>query len=848
MLARAAVCAVSSESQAQLAPDNAYVQEMLDGEWGLLDAAEAMPEAVATAAWRAACGLDPLPARRRARRRSRPAARWPTGLEGRALVPLDLSPLGDDLRFDEPHRPRGAARAVDEAAARGVPVGRHGEPRLTATPRPSADEPATVALGADLFLPAGTPVLAPLAGSVERVDADGLVLRLKAGGWLALGGLAPAPDGRRPRRAGRPARRGGRAAGRRPAAGPPARAAAARAARRRRCPSLVQPSLADAWLALSPDPSPLLGADVAGTAAARRRRPRASSAWPTSPRAQILYYERPPQIVRGLRQWLYGADGRAYLDAVNNVAVLGHSHPAVAEAAARQLRILNTNSRFLYPSITRYAERLAALLPEGLETVFLVSSGSEANDLALRIAREVTGQRRRRWPSAARTTAGRSRRTPISTAPFDNPRADERLPDWVHPVEQPNTFRGAHRGEDAATRYADDVRARLRGAGRRRPRPRRLPVRAAARQLGRRRAARRLPGPGLRRRAGGRRADIADEVQVGMGRLGERFWAFEREGVVPDIVTMAKPAGNGQPLGAVVTTPRHRRRASAATRRGSRPWAARRSPARSGLAVLDAIEGERLQENALAVGTHLRGAAARARGAARAGRRGARRRALPGAGARPRPRRRWSRRAEEAEALCERLRERGAIVQPTGDHMNVLKIKPPLCLTRADADFLADRIDEALERRLVASSPAARTRPETTMKLEGIHHVTAITGDAPRNVDFYARVLGLRLVKKTRQPGRPVGLPPLLRRRAGLGGRRHHVLRVPRRAARPGRRRHGAPRRVPRRRRGRRSTSGRSGCAARTCRSSGRAGLAAAGRPRGPRARAAGGRHARRAR
>ena len=111
------------------------------------------------------------------------------------------------------------------------------------------------------------------------------------------------------------------------------------------------------------------------------------------PQAQPLYYAAPPEMVRGRRQYLYDAQARAYLDCVNNVAVAGHSHPRITAAATRQLRLLNTNSRFLYESMTRFAERLLALLPPSLERVFLVSSGSEANDLALRLAHAATDRR-----------------------------------------------------------------------------------------------------------------------------------------------------------------------------------------------------------------------------------------------------------------------------------------------------------------------------------------------------------------------------------------------------------------------------------------------------------------------
>ena len=143
-------------------------------------------------------------------------------------------------------------------------------------------------------------------------------------------------------------------------------------------------------MGICPDPSPLIGLDAAAVlpqgAELRGRRDRVVA------RAQRLYYRDPPQIVRGWRHHLYDAGARPYLDMVNNVAVLGHSHPAVAAAAARALRLLNTNSRFLYEGMTRFAERLAELLPPPLDQVFLVSTGSEANDLALRLARTFTGR------------------------------------------------------------------------------------------------------------------------------------------------------------------------------------------------------------------------------------------------------------------------------------------------------------------------------------------------------------------------------------------------------------------------------------------------------------------------
>jgi 4-aminobutyrate aminotransferase-like enzyme len=545
-----------------------------------------------------------------------------------------------------------------------------------------------VALGADLFLPAGTPARAPLDAAVERVEPDAVVLRVGEEAWLRLAGLEPGC------RAGEAVRRGqevGRV--REPGADDPLpsrlRVQPLAALPPGAIPDHAPPSLARAWLALCGDPSPLLGAAVAADPPDDAAALEARTASVASP--QILYYAEPPQIVRGLRHWLYGADGRAYLDAVNNVAVLGHSHPAVADAAARQLRILNTNSRFLYPSLTRYAARLAALLPEPLEVVFLVSTGSEANDLALRIARAATGREdvlAIRGAYHGWTVATYA----VSTHPFDNPAGT--VPAWVHPLEQPNPYRGLHRGADAAERYAADVRdrcAELAQAGR-------GPAAFICEPLLGNSGGVELPTGYLGaayaavREAGG--LCIADEVQVGLGRTGERLWAFEREGVVPDIVTIAKPAGNGYPLGAVVTSravaDRFGQDASWFSSMGGSPVSCE-----VGLAVLDVLERERLQENARRVGGELKRRLDDLVG----------RHALAGAAhgvglylglELVRDRETLEPAGAEAEALCERLRERGVIVQPTGDHMNVLKIKPPLCIDAPAAGFLADRLDEAL--------------------------------------------------------------------------------------------------------------------------------------------------------
>jgi 4-aminobutyrate aminotransferase-like enzyme len=458
-------------------------------------------------------------------------------------------------------------------------------------------------------------------------------------------------------------------------------------------PGLATHALAEAWLALCPHPGPVVGLPstlrTASELLARRRA--------VIPDAQPLYYTAPPEMVRGVRQYLYDAEARCYLDCVNNVAVVGHSHPRVTEAALRQMRLLNTNSRFLFESMTAFAERLAALLPEPLERVFLVSSGSEANDLALRLARAATGRRDvicirdayHGWTTATYE---------VSTSSVDNPLGAISPPEGVHPVISPDTYRGPYGAgdPDAGARYADAVReaiAELDRAGR-------APAAFICEALYGNAGGVILPDGYLAaayghvREAGG--LCIADEVQVGYGRLGAYFWGFEQQGVVPDIVTIAKATGNGHPVAAVITTASI---AAALEGHGGFFASVGGGPVSCavGLAVLDVLADERLQENALRVGGRLRAGLEELVGRHEiAG-------AVHGMGlylgldlVRDRTTKEPAR--EEAYAICERLRELGAIVQPTGNGENVLKLKPPLVFEAGDADWLVETLDGVLTR------------------------------------------------------------------------------------------------------------------------------------------------------
>ncbi|MCD2441397.1 aminotransferase class III-fold pyridoxal phosphate-dependent enzyme [Agromyces sp. SYSU K20354] len=465
-------------------------------------------------------------------------------------------------------------------------------------------------------------------------------------------------------------------------------------------PHLVRPEYAAGWLAATEDPTELLGLRAGlETRPASPGAPRPTDAADliarrdaTFAEVQEHYYDAPPRIERGWREHLVDTSGRAYLDMVNNVTPLGHGHPGLAEAVAGQLRRLNTNSRFNYGSVVEFSERLADLLPDPLDTVFLVNSGSEAVDLALRVAFAATG--RRDIVSVAEAYHGWTLGSDaVSTSIADNPSALETRPDWVHVVEAPNSFRGRHRGAEAR-RYGPEAVDRIRELAAAGSPPAAFIAETFYGNAGG------IPLPdgyldGIYRavrETGG--LAIADEVQAGYGRLGEWFWGFEQQGVVPDIVAVAKAMGNGYPLGAVITT---REIATRFRTQGYFFSSTGGSPASSvaGLTVLDAYREQGLQRHAAEVGSALKSRLQAL--AARHSIIGA----VHGLGLYlgvefVRDRDTLEPATEETRAICDRLLELGVIMQPTGDHQNVLKTKPPLVIERASADFFVAMLDRVL--------------------------------------------------------------------------------------------------------------------------------------------------------
>ena len=302
-----------------------------------------------------------------------------------------------------------------------------------------------------------------------------------------------------------------------------------------------------------------------------------------------LAHGAPIHIVRGEIQYLLSADGSRYLDLVNNVCHVGHCHPHVVAAGQRQMALLTTNSRFISHGLTNYLSRLASTLPPPLSVGFLVNSGSEANELAVRLARSHTGAHDMVVAEGA-YHGHTGMLIELSPYKFRGPGGKGKPEPWVNVLPTPDAFRGDQRDFAAeAVREIDEagpiaalmIETMLSCAGQ-------VPLPAGYLSS----VAERV------RTAGG--LYIADEVQVGFGRVGSNMWAFKEHGVVPDMVVLGKPMGNGHPMGAVITTPEIA--ASFGEMEFFSTFGGNPVSCAIGMAVLDVIELEGLIQRADALG------------------------------------------------------------------------------------------------------------------------------------------------------------------------------------------------------------------------------------------------------
>jgi 4-aminobutyrate aminotransferase-like enzyme/Ser/Thr protein kinase RdoA (MazF antagonist) len=717
---RLAVSVVNSARRKALKADDPYVTISEAPAWQALARLATVPPRLAHYRFREACGLPPLPQGERVAawlRAANPAPVLSADLRTTPCVVLDLG-VGSRLLGADPTAAECAAltQTIEREMSRtgvSVAVGRYDEARLLyASSRFGAsddplEERRTVHLGVDLFVAAGSPVHAPLAGVVHvlanntapldygplvilRHEVAGGVVCFTLYGHLSedtLGGLAVGQRVERGQLIGR--------VGAAPTNGgwPPhvhCQVALDLLDLGADFPGVAYASQRAVWTSLSPDPNLLLGIPAERLPEHEPTREETFAARRSHlGRSLSLSYRAPLKIVRGFGQYLYDETGRAYLDVYNNVPLVGHSHPRVVRAVQEQIALLNTNTRYLHDNVNRYAQRLTRLLPSPLRVCFFVNSGSEANELALRLARTHTG---REGVIVLEHAYHGHTTTLVDVSPykFDGPGGRGRRP-WVHVAPIPDDYRGPYRRDDpeAGPKYArqvGEIAARCQPAA---FLAETLP--SVAGQI--------VFPPGYLteayrhvRAAGG--LCIADEVQTGFARLGTHFWGFETQAVVPDIVVLGKPIGNGFPLAAVVTS-----EAIAASfdngmeffsTFGGNPVACA-----AGLAVLDVLEDERLQERALRVGVHLKQRLARLTTS----------RPLVGdvrgAGLYlgvELVRERATREPATAEAahVTNRLRELGILTGTDGPHENVLKLRPPLVFSEADAERFADALDAVL--------------------------------------------------------------------------------------------------------------------------------------------------------
>lgn len=656
---------------------------------------------LAHASYRNACGFVPIP-------RQREVELFFSSAE------FDPAPILDaDLRLAPVLDWSVGREGTSQLPADGVAIGRYREERSVydtedfATP---FGDRRTMHLAIDVFVPAGSAVYAPLAGVVraadirnERGDYGGVIILEHTTGagtpfWLLVGHLSHACIA--DLRVGQSIARGDivGAVGMKHENGGWAPHIHVQLytdllGKTTDVAGIARRSELEVRESISPNPAPMVvGVDPAAVQVpivrshveiGRRRRVNLST-------SLSLSYREPIHMVRGDGAFLIDAEGNRWLDLVNNVAHVGHEHPRVVRALHDQAAKLNTNTRYLHPNIVDYAERMRALFPDPLSVVFLANSGSEANDLALRLARTATGR------DAVLTVDWGyhgNLNSLIEISPYKfNRKGGSGPSERVRICELPDPYRGRFANDGG--NYAADVQRQAQEFA-----ESRRPAAAFIHES--------ISGCGGQvelatgylavayehaRRAGA--VVIADEVQCGLGRVGTHMWAFESHGVVPDIVTLGKPIGNGHPLGAVITTPEIARR----FRNGMEyfnTFAGNPVSSAVGVAVLDVMRDERLLAHAATVGAVLRAGLVelmnrhpcigdvRGRGL------------FLGVDLVTDRKTKEPATAHCAEVV-EAMKRRGILLSSDGPHDNVLKIKPPMVISAADCERVVEALDECL--------------------------------------------------------------------------------------------------------------------------------------------------------
>lgn len=662
-------------------PDNKYIQVSEKPAWDLLKKWKEVPPSLAHFTFRKACGMEPCPI---SKNWQSMAASWqatfPVDLGGHDIQWLDLSvgslDLGGHDNFSTNEK---FEKTIGNLLDGKIGLGGYGEVRpfysTDAYQVTGNNGPCwrTVHLGLDVWAPAGTHILAPLDGVVfsiknnkgERDYGPTIFLKHEVDGFefftlyghLSLASLEKIKVGQKVEKDEAFAEIGPA-----PENGnwPPHlhfQILLDQLGMEGDFPGVAFPDEREVWMSVCPNPIDLFPHLCQDSHKSnpellpRRRKHLASNL--------SLSYQQPLTMLRGKGQYLFDKTGRRYLDTVNNVAHVGHEHPAVVRAASRQNAVLNTNTRYLHPNILEFAERLLATFPEKLDVAFFVNSGSEANELALRISRTVTGRH-----EVLAMEHGYHGNTgacvDISQYKFDG-KGGMGKPDWLELI--PSNHEPQFSNLEKACFIHETI------------------LSCAGQVV--------LPDGFLKKTYAEVRSKgglcIADEVQTGVGRMGDFWWAFETQGVVPDIVTIGKPIGNGHPLAAVVTT-REIADAFANGMEYFNTFGGNPVSCAIGSEVLKVVEEEGLRQNAFEMGNYLMNglrnlaksfpiiADVRGHGLF--------------LGYELKHPKTGEAVAPQTAYLANRLREMGILASTDGQLHNVIKIKPPMIFNQSNADFL----------------------------------------------------------------------------------------------------------------------------------------------------------------
>lgn len=461
-------------------------------------------------------------------------------------------------------------------------------------------------------------------------------------------------------------------------------------------PGVCRPTETAGWRILSPDPNTILRIPLSlfpvGLASEEEVLSRRLA---LTGRSLSIAYSKPVVMARGWMQYMFDSTGQKYLDAYNNVPHTGHCHPEVSDALSAQSRLLATNTRYLSDAFNSYAELLLSTLPGSLNRVFLVNSGSEANELAIRLARVYTGQKDVVVLEGAyhgNTT------TMIDISPYKHSgKGGGGAPDWVHTLPLPDTYRGEYKGNDPGIgklygATASELMLLLAQQGRRVA----AFIAETAPSVGGQLI---LPEGYLEevyrhiRGAGG--IVVADEVQTGYGRTGKTFYMFEQQGVVPDIVVLGKPVGNGYPIGVVITTDKIADSFDNGMEFFS-TFGGNTVASVTGRKVLEITLRDNLQQHALETGDYLLAKLSQMKeefplfGDVR------------GSGLfigveLVRSHKTLEPATTECSYIINRLREKRILIGSDGLYDNVLKIRPPMPFGKEDADILCSRLRMVLQ-------------------------------------------------------------------------------------------------------------------------------------------------------